>query len=515
MVSISPIAPDEKLKGRITKSVIFFLICFVFFGIGVVTYKDYESALKTQIDNQLATITELKVNDIYQWRKEKFGDAEVIFNNFAFIDIVREHFADPLDEYYKSYTLNWMSKYNDAYQYSKVFLIDDRLQIRLVSPSGDEKLSTEILQNAQKSIDTKQVIFQDLYLNEFTQKPYLGLLVPIFDHENNGKTLGVLYMRIDPQIYLYPYLSEWPLQSETGETLLIRQDGDSALFLNELKFQKDTTLKLRIPLTDTIVPAVRAINGVTGIVEGKDYIGMDVVSYVKPVSDSPWFIITKMSTGEAYKSLQERLTVTTVVVVLAIIILTVSYGMFMSLMNANYYKARVLKDEELRKTKEFLESLLKYANSPIIVWDNEYKIIQFNNAFQKLTGRTESQAIGQNIHIVFPKDKIAESMQIIKGTELGKRWESVEMNIVNTTGKIFTVLWNSATIYSSDGKTPFGTVALGQNITDRKIAEKNLEENVEQLQKINNVMIGRELKMVELKQEIEELKKKLDQNSLQ
>mgnify|MGYP001317632963 CR=1 FL=1 len=512
MVSIVQSVPEEKLKGRITKSAIFFLIIFVFIGIGVVTYMDYESTIKSQTNDELSSITELKINELFQWRKEKLGDAEVMFNNFAFIDIMREHFANPSNDYYRNYLLNWMGKYKEAYQYSMLFLMDDKLNIRLITPSGDEKLSAQILENSQKAIDTKQVVFQDLYLNDFTQKPYLGLLVPLFDHENNGKTLGVLYMRIDPQIYLYPYLATWPIPSETGETLIVKQDGDTALFLNELRFQKDTTLKLRIPLTNTIVPAVKAIAGVTGITEGIDYYGKNVISYLEPIPDSPWFIITKISTDEAHKPLQERLIVTVSLVAIAIFLTIISYGLIMSLINANYYKAKALKDEELRKTKEFLESLLEYANSPIIVWDRQYKIIQFNKAFQKLTGLSESEAIGQGVQILFPKEKIERSMEILRETESGKRWESVEIDVKNTEGKIFTVLWNSATVYSGDGKTITGTVALGQDITERKNAELSLEDTVEQLQKINSVMVDRELKMIELKGEIEELKKKLGQN---
>jgi PAS domain S-box-containing protein len=43
-------------------------------------------------------------------------------------------------------------------------------------------------------------------------------------------------------------------------------------------------------------------------------------------------------------------------------------------------------EEALHETKEYLENLLNYANAPIIVWDSSFKIVRFNNAFEKLTG---------------------------------------------------------------------------------------------------------------------------------
>jgi len=45
------------------------------------------------------------------------------------------------------------------------------------------------------------------------------------------------------------------------------------LFLDELKFQTNAALNLRISLERTNVPAVKAVLGQTGIVEGTDYRG--------------------------------------------------------------------------------------------------------------------------------------------------------------------------------------------------------------------------------------------------
>jgi hypothetical protein len=69
-------------------------------------------------------------------------------------------------------------------------------------------------------------------------------------------------------------------------------------------------------------------------------------------------------------------------------------------------------------------------------------------------------------------------------------------------------LWNSATIFSKDGVTPTATIAQGQDITDRKVAEQKLEENLLDLKTMNQTMLDREMKMIELKKEIEELHQK-------
>ncbi len=48
---------------------------------------------------------------------------------------------------------------------------------------------------------------------------------------------------------------------------------------------------------------------------------------------------------------------------------------------------QVLAEETLRETKEYLDNLITFANAPIIVWDPEFRLTRFNQAFEHLTGR--------------------------------------------------------------------------------------------------------------------------------
>lgn len=144
-----------------------------------------------------------------------------------------------------------------------------------------------------------------------------------------------------------------------------------------------------------------------------------------------------------------------------------------------------LTETALRESNKYLENLFNYANAPIIVWDPQFHITRFNHAFERLTGRSETEVKGKSLEILFPPEMAETSMDLIHKTQTGERWETVEIKIQHLDGSIKTVLWNSATLFEADDKTPVATIAQGHDITRRKQTEVELKLKNEELQKLN------------------------------
>lgn len=139
-------------------------------------------------------------------------------------------------------------------------------------------------------------------------------------------------------------------------------------------------------------------------------------------------------------------------------------------------------EQELRTTRNYLEALFNYANAPIIVWDQEFRITGFNKAFERLTGRSAEDVIGEPLEILFPGDLREEARTLLRRTQTGERWETVEIPILRADGSVRSVLWNSATLFAKDGKTVTATIAQGQDITERKQAEEESSYHLESVQ---------------------------------
>lgn len=147
-------------------------------------------------------------------------------------------------------------------------------------------------------------------------------------------------------------------------------------------------------------------------------------------------------------------------------------------------------EQALRETRDYLDSLLNYANAPIIVWDRDFRITRFNMAFQKLTGYTESEVVGGPLDVLFPEQTRGDSLAHIERAAAGERWEVVEIPIRRKDGTVRTVLWNSATIHDRDGGTAVATIAQGQDITERKQAEEKLAFQADTLSYISDAVVA-------------------------
>jgi PAS domain S-box-containing protein len=140
-------------------------------------------------------------------------------------------------------------------------------------------------------------------------------------------------------------------------------------------------------------------------------------------------------------------------------------------------------EETLRETRDYLDSLLNYANAPIIVWDPEFSITMFNHAFERLTGYDSAAVKGKKLDILFPEDKKKAAIEHIERTLRGEYWETVEIPIQHIDGTIKTLLWNSANVHDQNGLI-VATIAQGHDVTERKQIELKVEEYAKHLEQL-------------------------------
>ena len=171
---------------------------------------------------------------------------------------------------------------------------------------------------------------------------------------------------------------------------------------------------------------------------------------------------------------------------------------------------------EKEKNKVAIASLAESENkfkvlaesSPFSIFLYRDKFLYVNKAGELLSGysleETRNMFFWQIIHPEFRELIKNRGLSRLKGESVPSRYE---FKILRKDGKEFWVDFTGSLIMY--GGLPTG-LGIAYDITEKKSAENIERERSFELEKLNNLMIGRELKMIELKKENEELRRKVN-----
>lgn len=177
----------------------------------------------------------------------------------------------------------------------------------------------------------------------------------------------------------------------------------------------------------------------------------------------------------------------------------------------------ITKEEETQKRlaneKNKAQQYIDIARVMILVLDKNGNISLINKRGCELLGYQEaSELVGKNWFESFipqeDRKKISELFggMLKEGAEVP---EYVENKIITKTGEERVIGWQNTILRNSEGKI-HATLSSGDDITERKKNEEKNKEKTDELERINRIMVGREIKMLELKEEIRILKQKLE-----
>ena len=398
-------APDQSIDGETWRAALPFVLAFVVVALAIIAvarnhFLTLATEARTEVETRISAIADLKVANLVQWRAARLADARALQGNRIFTSIVRRALDNPGDEKTWHQLRDWLRLTQDALGYEAVALIDVANATRL--STAQTPLAVDEIASARLALRSREISLRDLYRSDSTSAPRLALQVPIVDPNDGGRALAVVVLVIDAAKYLYPLIEWWPGPSPTGETMLVRRDGDQVLFLNELRFRKNAALSYRMPLSLTDLPAAQAVLGVEGIVEGRDYRQNRVIAAVRAVPGTPWYLIARIETHEFEQPVEDELWQTAILVG----VLLLAFGSWLALLwrqqgvrhyLAQYRAAKALAVETVR-----YRTLTATAADAIITADQTGAILSWNSAAERLFGYSASEAHGQPLTLLMP-----------------------------------------------------------------------------------------------------------------
>lgn len=360
---------------------------------GAWLYRDQEAQLHQQVVSELTAVANLKVAQITDWRAEQLRvGAELLARPLLTAQIAR-WLARP-DAVTEENLLAEFRALQTFEGFTDVLLVDAAGQVLLSLTGVEAALGEDVLQPLRAALSSGEPILTDLHIGDVWQAPHISVIAPVTSD-------SALVLVSDAQEFLFPLIQTWPTASASAETLLVRREGDDVLFLNDLRHRPNTALRLRLPLAEAPSPAAMAASGRTGVVEGQDYRGVDVVAVAATIPDSPWAMVAKIDAAEAFAAWQTRAALI-VALLLALLFLVGAAGLVAWQQRQNVYYRSLYAAEAARHASEMRYFVtLNSIGDGVIATDAQGQVILLNPVAEALTGWTNEAAQGRPLAEVF------------------------------------------------------------------------------------------------------------------
>lgn len=370
---------------------IFIVSSAILLFLGHIFFNLQKEEITNKIYSELQTISLLKEKQIKDWYKERLEIADFIRNDQLLISDLKVFF-DNKDKS-AGRIIEWLSALRKDSNFTEAMFFDSEFKERF-SPEFFHPIGAPGLKAMEEAAKSRKIVVSDFHRSETDTHAHLDITIPLSNAKTvNSPLVGILFIRIDPNTFLFPLIQNWEGHSKSGETMLVKRDGDSVVYLNTLRHVKNIPLEMKSSIKDTSHTSARLVLGKEGFFEGKDYRGVQVLSYLNKIEGTNWLMVTKEDTEEIYAPLRFRAFITGIIVVLLIVIVAVILILIWKNEQKKFYQVKYELEAEKKLLTKHVELLIKHANDMIFMIDSDRRIVDVNDKVLETYGYSREEII--------------------------------------------------------------------------------------------------------------------------
>lgn len=462
----------------------------------------------------LKATAELKVIGIESFFKERLGDIRTMqdyYNIKTNLPIIIKYFDQKDDPRFitaKSTLDSQLVSFQNVYGYHNIMLVDNSGKIVYVTDSQESYHLGQSLQDLNRASfeEGKSGIFvSKIFKIPQNMNSYVLVTAPAKDLD--GNTIGIIALVVDMEPMLQTIYDTTGL-GKTGETILVRDEGDHVLFLSSLRYDSNAAFNKKIYYGyDIAMPAQDAARGKSGSGQAIDYNGESVIAVWKYVPTLNVGLVTKIAQKELNEPLDHMIrdSVALAVVVLGITLLIVIFLSFRlahplnklstltsQISKGNYnVNIKPIGSDEIKSLihsfnnlKSSLVSANKFSldiknaldtSAIVTITDKEGTITYANEKFSEISKYSNDELIGQNHRILKSGFHSAEFYQNMWNTIIkGNVWH----NDIKNRAKDGSFYWVNTTITPilDENKTPEQYIAIRVDVTETYRTKEIIED---------------------------------------
>src|SRR5260221_398929 len=160
--------------------------------------------------------------------------------------------------------------------------------------------------------------------------------------------------------------------------------------------------------------------------------------------------------------------------------------------------------------------IIANAPDPVFVSDLEGKILQANDAVSQLLGFRTDEVVEQSVSRFISPDETREFTAALREVVEKGVTRNARLNPRSASGEIIPTTLNASALRDADGRV-IGAIGILRDmrayervVRDLQESKTELQEKILDLEKFEEVVVGRELKMIALEKELEQLRKEVN-----
>jgi len=380
---------------------------------------------------KLIAIRDLKAVRLQEWLKELENDLHVASDNVDIKKVgslVSKKQLTYEDKERFNRIRQTLKRFSDGYAaYQEMFIVAASTgNVLISSRRAHERADQSSEHFFTNALNGKKSYIQSVYYSTLLSENTMAISAPIFDETGSDKkVVAILVALVDLNESFYRHISGRVGLGETGESFIVNTDG---IALHGLRWGNKEVLTHKI----TDKPATYAAQGKTGVLEEKDYRGIDTISAYTYIPSVNWGFVTKQDVeeleGPVRRLLVNYIYLSLVMLAIAILVISlISQGLSRPIVRLSDVARRIRdgdlsaragtrEDDEIGSLADTINSMAKSIESRIKDEAIANETLKKQAVeLQKSQVRAESASLAKSVFLANMSHEIRTPMNAILG----------------------------------------------------------------------------------------------------
>jgi PAS domain S-box-containing protein len=392
----------DEARGRLWQYILAFVAGTVL--VGTLTgfhILEKEKAAIAYWQDQEWTIVDDRARQISNWLGERRADTELLSSYLSVQQLLRHVEKSASSGVFQTSVLEPLSVLLDQFAFTRGFA-----GIYLISPEGrvvaqsanSESVSPAVIERAR--MVSRGNAFWVGPLGETPANSFVYFISPIFADVRpkaaaklSPSCLGVLALQIDPKRSLLPILLAERVATRSGETLLVRREGNEVIFLSPLRKAPLTNGFVRRPLSMLAARGAEADRLLSG--ERLDYRGVPVLSAERHLPLTDWILVSKIDRDEALEDFYQRARLEAMVGACLVLVFAYVLVGYRRKMLARALAARVAQQQAILAILAYAQQMVDNVPAGLLILSPDLNVLSANRTFLEAFHLRREEVIGR------------------------------------------------------------------------------------------------------------------------